>query len=71
MSRHGLLKSFPARRFKVELANEEAENEEVKSGPDRAKNEEPERVGRLREKYNVVDEPVREGEPVFDAECDA
>ena len=71
MSRHGFLKLFSARGFEVELANEEAENEEVNSRPDRAKNEEPERIGRFREKHDVVDQPVRESKPVPNAKQNA
>ena len=71
MSRHGFLKFFAARRFEVELANEKAENEEVNASPDRAKNKKPERVGRFREKHDIIDQPVRESEPVFDAQQNA
>ena len=62
---------FAARRQQVEFANRERENAVIDSRPDRPDDEQPERAVRFREEHDVIDEPVREGEAVFDAQRDA
>ena len=69
--RRGFVHSFATWRRQLELPDEKAENEEKHDRPDRSENKEPERVGRFREKHDVINPPIREGEPVVDAERDA
>ena len=52
----------------VKAADREGEYAVIDGGPDRPEHEEPERAVRFRKEHDVIDEAVREGEAVLDAE---
>src|SRR5688572_3947620 len=62
---------FASGSEEVKPADGKGKNAVIHGSPERPDNKEPERAMRFREKDDVVDEPVREGEAMFDAERDA
>ena len=69
--RLGFFSRFAAGRSEVKCADGECEDAVIHQSPDRPDDKEPQRVVRLRKQHDVIDEAVREGEAVFDPQCDA
>ena len=69
--RGGRLLGFAAGRFEIELHDREAKDAVIKRSPDRAENEEPAGLVRLREEDDEIDQAMRKRHAVFDPEQNA
>ncbi len=66
---HSFVLLLTSRSEQVEAADREGEDTVIHCRPDRADDQKPQRVVRLRKEHDVVDEPVRERESVPDVQA--